>query len=128
MNHILFGYHLLVGRFDIFKPDVPSLIAQNLLNLILMIYTAAFTILLMTLLGLRNVLENRWLFLIIIFVFTTIEDYCFFEKNKNANKCFREIMISKNKSDVKWEISAVVFSIGAIVCLYIALKILWATN
>ena len=126
MNHILYGFHLIVGRFDMNKPNIPSLIARKVLNLVMMIYTAAFTIFItkiMEYIEVKNVvLKNEGLFLFVTFVFTTIEDYFLFEKDKKHIKYYQKIVLSKNRSDTKWEVSAVFFSLGAVIIFWLSIE------
>ena len=108
------------------KPNIPSLIARKVLNLVMMIYTAAFTIFItkiMEYIGVKNVvLKNEGLFLFVTFVFTTIEDYFLFEKDKKHIKYYQKIVLSKNRSDTKWEVSAVFFSLGAVIIFWLSIE------
>ena len=104
MNQILYGFHLIIGRFDIYRPNVPSLLAQKVLNLVLMIYTFSFIIFFTVVLkyiGIKNVLEYKWWFLIVAFLLTCIEDYILFEKDKKAIKYFQEFLLLNSSSDIK---------------------------
>ena len=124
MNQILYGFHLIIGRFDIYRPNVPSLLAQKVLNLVLMIYTISFIIFFTVVLkyiGIKNVLEYKWWFLIVAFLLTCIEDYILFEKDKKAIKYFQEFLLLNSSSDIKWKVIAIVFSLGALVCLYFSI-------
>lgn len=124
MNQILYGFHLLIGRFDMYKPKKHSLLAQKVMNLVLMMYTASFMVFLTMILGqigAGSLLNNKWIFVIIVFIITCIEDYYLFERNNNAEKYYQNYLHLDKNSVVKWEIAAVVFSLGAIIFLCLAM-------
>jgi len=125
LNHILYGFHLLFGRFDIYIAKKPSVLAHNLFDLVLMNYIMSLCLTIKLLSGntiLSFLFDNKIIFLAIVFVLTCLSEYLIYKKDNVGEKWFNEFELNSSKSKLKWELIAIILLIGSIFLLCITIE------
>lgn len=132
LNQIIYGFHLMLNRFDFFLPNTPCSLARHMFGYVVGIYVFSIINLVLLMLG-RDVrryfyYNNTCTFIMygIVFLSMVFLDYYLFRKGK-GDKYFQEFCITYRKSGSTCIIAALLYVLGAVWCLTIVIRgaILW---